>query len=456
MSNIAAVILAAGEGKRMKSDYSKVIHKVAGKPIIKRVYEAVKNADINECIIVVGHKQEQVRETMGETASYAVQSEQLGTGHAVMQAVPFLNKADKVVVLCGDAPLLTAETVKEALEINEERKEYATIFTAEFDDPTGYGRIVRDEKGNVLGIVEHKDATEEQRKVKEVNSSMYCFDKKALLSALGKLDNNNAQNEYYLTDVIKIMISEGKKVGTYVVTDKNEIMGINDREQLAVANKLARERINAKHMKNGITIIDPNTTYIEDDVTIGKDTIIYPGTILEGNTEIGERCILGPNSKITNTVVGNETEINNSVLVDSKVGTKTTVGPFAYLRPNSNIGNEVKIGDFVEVKNSNIGNGTKVSHLTYVGDSDVGEKVNFGCGTVTVNYDGINKHRTVIGNNCFVGCNTNLVAPVKLGDRVYTAAGTTVTKDVPNDSLVIGRVRQEVKEQWTAGKIKGC
>lgn len=455
MNNITAVILAAGEGKRMKSEYSKVIHKVAGKPIIRRVCDTVKKADIEKCVLVVGHKQEQVRETMGEEALYAVQSEQLGTGHAVMQAIPFLEGTEKVVVLCGDAPLLSSDTLKEALKLNDERKEYATIFTAEFDDPTGYGRIIRDQNGNVTGIVEHKDATEEQRKVKEVNSSMYCFDKTALVEALGKLDNNNAQNEYYLTDVIKIMISEGKKVGTYIVPDKDEIMGINDREQLSTANEIAKNKINKEYMKNGVTLIDPNTTYIYGDVKIGKDTIIYPNTILEGNVEIGSNCVIGPNSKITNTIIGNDTEVNNSVLVDSKVGNKTHVGPFAYLRPNSNVGDEVKVGDFVEVKNSNIGNGTKISHLTYVGDSDVGEKVNFGCGTVTVNYDGINKHRTTIGNNAFIGCNTNLVAPVKVGDRVYTAAGTTVTKDVPDDALVIGRVRQEIKPQWTAGKIKG-
>ena len=455
MSNITAVILAAGEGKRMKSNYSKVIHKVAGKPIIKRVCETVKNAGIEKCVLVVGHKQEQVRETMGESVLYAVQSEQLGTGHAVMQAIPQIEDAQRVIVLCGDAPLLSSETLKEALKINEERKEYATIFTAEFDDPTGYGRIVRNQNGEVVGIVEHKDATEEQRKIKEVNSSMYCFDKKALVEALGKLDNNNAQNEYYLTDVIKIMIAEGKKVGTYIVADKDEIMGINDREQLSVANEIARRKINKEYMKNGVTIIDTNTTYIDGDAKIGKDTIIYPGTILEGAVEIGENCTIGPNSKITNSVIGNDTQVINSVLIDCKVGNSTTVGPFAYLRPNSNVGDHARIGDFVEIKNSNIGNGTKVSHLTYVGDSDVGENVNFGCGTVTVNYDGINKHRTIIGNNTFIGCNTNLVAPVKLGDRVYTAAGTTVTNDVPDDALVIGRVRQEVKPEWTRGKIKG-
>ena len=451
-----AVILAAGEGKRMKSEYSKVIHKVGGKPIIERVYNSVKKADIDKCVVVVGHKREQVMEVMGDRAVYAVQEEQLGTGHAVMQAIPHIKDADRVVILCGDAPLITDETIKEALKIHEEKSLSATIFTAEFENPAGYGRIVRDSSSNVVGIVEDKDATEAQKLIKEVNSSMYCFDRVALCNALDKLDNNNAQNEYYLTDVIKIMISEGKKVDTYIVPDKDEIMGIINKIQLSEAEAILRKKINYKHMANGVTLINPDNTYIEEDVVIGNDTVIYPGTILEGNTVIGKGCVIAQNNRITNTVIGNETEIVSSVLIDSKVGNNTHIGPFAWLRPKSNVGDNIRIGDFVEIKNSNIGNGTKVSHLTYVGDSDIGENVNFGCGTVTVNYDGINKHRTVVGNNVFIGCNTNLVAPVKLGDRVYTAAGTTVTKDVPDDALVIGRCRQEVKENWTKGKIKGC
>lgn len=456
MINTVAIILAAGEGKRMKSEYSKVIHKVGGKPIIERVYNSVKKSDIDKCILVVGHKREQVMDVMGDRVIYAVQEEQLGTGHAVMQAVPYINDVERVVILCGDAPLITEETIKEALKIHEEQNQSATIFTAEFENPAGYGRILRDEKSNVIGIVEDKDASESQKLIKEVNSSMYCFDKDVLCSALNKLDNNNAQNEYYLTDVIKIMINEGKKVGTYIVPDKNEIMGINNRIQLSEANEILRKKINYKHMTNGVTLIAPDNTYIEEDVIIGSDTIIYPGNILEGNTVIGNNCVIAQNNRITNTTVGNDTEIVSSVLIDSKVGNSTHIGPFAWLRPKSNVGDNIRIGDFVEIKNSNIGNGTKVSHLTYVGDSDIGENVNFGCGTVTVNYDGINKHRTTVGNNVFIGCNTNLVAPVKLGDRVYTAAGTTVTKDVPDDALVIGRCRQEIKENWTKGKIKGC
>jgi bifunctional UDP-N-acetylglucosamine pyrophosphorylase/glucosamine-1-phosphate N-acetyltransferase len=455
MNDKVAIVLAAGEGKRMKSDLSKVVHKVAGLPIIKRVCNAVKDSGIDRCVVVVGHKKEQVEDTMKDEVLYAVQKEQLGTGHAVIQAIPMIGDAKKVVVLCGDAPLISASTIKEALEQNEKNGESATILTACFENPTGYGRIIRNQNGDVSGIVEHKDATDEQKLVNEVNSSMYCFDRDALLSSISKINNKNAQNEYYLTDVIKIMISEGKKVGTYKVNDKNDIMGINDRMQLAEANKIIKKRVNEKHMKEGITIIDPENTYIEENVEIGRDTIVYPGTILEGNTKIGSNCIIGPNSKITDSVIEDGASINNSVLVESKVGKDTKVGPFAYLRPNSNIGNNVRIGDFVEIKNSNIGNGTKVSHLTYVGDSDIGEKVNFGCGTVTVNYDGVRKYRTVVGDNVFLGCNTNLVAPVKVGNGAYTAAGTTVTEDVPEDALAIGRVRQEIKEGW-AKKKKEC
>ncbi|MBQ7668033.1 MAG: bifunctional UDP-N-acetylglucosamine diphosphorylase/glucosamine-1-phosphate N-acetyltransferase GlmU [Clostridia bacterium] len=456
MEKTVAVVLAAGEGKRMKSNYSKVVHKVCGKPIIERVTESVKKANIEKCILVVGHKKEQVMELLGESVGYAIQEEQLGTGHAVMQAVPLLGDAKNVVILCGDAPLITEETIKEVISINEKEGRAATIITANFDNPTGYGRVIRDAKGAVKAIVEEKDATADEKKVTEINSSMYCFDKEALCSALGKLTNNNAQHEYYLTDVIKIMIDENKKVDTYIVKDKSEIMGINNRVQLYEASEILKKKINTMHMLNGVTIISPDNTYIEEGVQIGKDTIIYPGTILEKNTIIGENCVIGQNNRITNTIVGNNTEIISSVLIDSKVGNNTHIGPFAWLRPNSNVGDNIRIGDFVEIKNSNIGNGTKVSHLTYVGDSDIGENVNFGCGTVTVNYDGINKHRTVVGNNVFIGCNTNLVAPVKLGDRVYTAAGTTVTDDVPDDALVIGRCRQEIKNGWTKGKIKGC
>jgi len=454
MENTIAVILAAGEGKRMKSSHSKVVHKVLGKSVIRRVYNAVKTAGIEECVIVVGHKQEEVRAEMQDLVSYAVQEEQLGTGHAVMQALDVIEKSKRVVILSGDAPLISGETIENAILQSEKNHEYATIFTAEFENPTGYGRIVRDANGAVCGIVEHKDATEEQRVIKEINSSMYCFDSKALCEALKKITNNNAQGEYYLTDVIGIMIDSGLSVGTYQVKNNYEIMGINDRVQLAEANQIARRLCNEKHMRNGVTLIDPETTYIEEDVVIGRDSIVYPGNILEGNTVIGEECVLNQNNRITNSKLADHVEITSSVMLESTVDSYTHVGPFAYIRPNTHIGKEARIGDFVELKNSTIGDKTKVSHLTYVGDSDVGSEVNFGCGTVTVNYDGIHKNRTTIGDKCFIGCNTNLIAPVKLENGAYTAAGTTITKDVPKDSLAIGRCRQEVKEGWAKGKTK--
>ncbi|MBP3284824.1 MAG: bifunctional UDP-N-acetylglucosamine diphosphorylase/glucosamine-1-phosphate N-acetyltransferase GlmU [Clostridia bacterium] len=454
MENTIAVILAAGEGKRMKSEHSKVVHKVLGKSIIRRVYNAVKAAGIEECVIVVGHRQDEVREEMQDLVSYAVQEEQLGTGHAVMQAVDFIEKSKRVVILSGDAPLISGETIKNAVLQCERNQEYATIFTAEFEDPNGYGRIVRDAKGAVCGIVEHKDATEEQRRIKEINSSMYCFDSKALCDALKKITNNNVQGEYYLTDVIEIMIQSGLSVGTYRLKNHYEIMGINDRVQLAEANQMARKLCNEKHMRNGVTLIDPETTYIEEDVVIGRDSIVYPGNILEGTTVIGEECVLNQNNRITNSTLADHVEITSSVMTDSTVDSYTHVGPFAYIRPNTHIGKQARIGDFVELKNSTIGDKTKVSHLTYVGDSDVGSEVNFGCGTVTVNYDGIHKNRTTIGDKSFIGCNTNLIAPVKLGTGAYTAAGTTITKDVPENALAIGRCRQEIKEGWAKGKTK--
>ena len=372
-----------------------------------------------------------------------------------MQAVDYLKgKRGKVFVVCGDTPLITAETIKNTIEINAKNNEDATIITAIFEDPTGYGRIVRDDKKNIVGIVEQKDTTDEQKLIKEMNSGMYLFDIEALIDALKDLKNDNAQNEYYLTDVIGIMISKKLKVGSYTVEDNNEVMGINDRIQLEEANRIARAKIIKHHLQNGVTMIDKSSTYIDFDVEIGKDTIIYPNCMIESGTVIGENCIIGPSSKITDSKIGNGVSVMSSVLIQASVGDETTVGPFAYLRPNSNIGKKARIGDFVEIKNSNIGNGTKVSHLTYVGDSDVGEKVNFGCGTVTVNYDGKKKYRTTIENNAFIGCNTNLIAPVTVKAGAYTAAGTTITKEVPEDALAIGRVRQENKEGWAEKNVK--
>ena len=443
-----ALILAAGQGTRIKSDLPKVLHKACGKEMVNHVIDTLRKADITDINVIIGKGSELVKEkTSSREVSYSLQAEQLGTGHAVKCAIDFLkDKKGTVAIFCGDAPLIKEETVVSLFEEHNLNNNTATLLTSILDDATGYGRIIRD--GNeVLKIVEHKDCNEEELKVTEMNAGVYCFDIEKLLEALNKLSNNNSQGEYYLTDVIGILKSEGEKVGA-VVIDFEETLGVNSRTQLAQVEGILRKRINAKHMDNGVTLIDPNNTYIGADVIIGKDTIIYPGNVLEGNTVIGERCMLYPNSRINNSNIENDVEIQSSVILDSKVGEKTTVGPFAYIRPDSVIGSHVRIGDFVEIKKSVIGNNTKVSHLTYVGDAEVGENCNFGCGTVTVNYDGKNKNKTIIGNNSFVGCNTNLISPVKVEDNAYIAAGSTITDDVKSGELAVARAKQRNIAGW--------
>ncbi len=443
-----ALILAAGQGTRIKSDLPKVLHKACGKEMVNHVIDTLRKADIADINVIIGKGSELVKEkTSSREVSYSLQAEQLGTGHAVKCAIDFLkDKKGTVAIFCGDAPLIKEETVVSLFEEHNSNNNTATLLTSILDDATGYGRIIR-EGNEVLKIVEHKDCNEEELKVTEMNAGVYCFDIEKLLEALNKLSNNNSQGEYYLTDVIGILKSEGEKVGA-VVIDFEETLGVNSRAQLAQVESILRKRINAKHMDNGVTLIDPNNTYIGDDVIIGKDTIIYPGNVLEGNTVIGERCMLYPNSRINNSNIENDVEIQSSVILDSKVGEKTTVGPFAYIRPDSVIGSHVRIGDFVEIKKSVIGNNTKVSHLTYVGDAEVGENCNFGCGTVTVNYDGKNKNKTIIGNNSFIGCNTNLISPVKVEDNTYIAAGSTITDDVKSGELAVARAKQRNIAGW--------
>jgi len=453
MEQIMVLILAAGEGKRMKSKYSKVVHEACGKPIIKWVCNAAKEAGIKETTVIIGHQAEQVKECLGEEYNYVYQYQQLGTGHAVMQAENILNRRDGLVfILYGDTPLVTGETISKAINYHKTQGYVATVLTAEVKNPTGYGRIIRDSNGNVRKIVEHRDASPEELKIKEINSGMYCFSIKHLLLALKDLKNNNNQGEYYLTDTLEILINNGFKVGAYIVDDPEEILGVNDRMQLYQVSEILRRRICIKHMKEGVTIIDPSNTYIDSEVKIGIDTIIYPGVILEGNTVIGEECIIGPNSRIIDSNIGNNVQIQNSVIVSSTIGDGANIGPFAYIRPESIIGENVKVGDFVEVKKSKIGNKTKIPHLAYIGDAEIGENTNIGCGVITVNYNGKEKNKTIIGSNAFVGCNVNLVAPVKVSDNSYIAAGSTITETVPEYSLAIARERQINKENWVIKK----
>lgn len=444
-----SVILAAGMGTRMKSKMPKVLHKVCGKPLSKWVIDASKAAGADTVCAVVGHKAETVKEVLGDVCEFALQAEQKGTGHAVMQAIDVIkNSKGEVVILNGDTPLITAETINKAIEYHKNNGNQATVITAILDDATGYGRIVRDNDGSVLKIVEQKDASKEEKKINEVNSGMYVFDAQSLVYALDKITPNNAQGEYYLTDTLEILLSAGKKIGGYAISDNDEIRGINDRVQLNEAEKIMQKRINEYHMRNGVTMRNPESVYIEDGVEIGNDTEICQNVTIKSGTKIGSDCVIGSGSMLDRAVIHDGVDVLSSVILESEVDEGTHVGPFAYIRPNCHVGKEVKVGDFVELKNSNIDDGTKISHLTYIGDSDVGKRVNFGCGTVTCNYDGKKKYRTTIGDDCFVGCNTNFISPINVGDGVYIAAGSTITEDIPENSLSIARARQVNKEGW--------
>lgn len=449
MPNTYAVILAAGQGTRMKSKLYKVLHPVCGKPMVEHVIDHISEIGADRIVTIVGHGAEAVEATLGEKSEYVLQAEQLGTAHAVEQAGTLLGDLEgTTLVVCGDTPLIRPETMQALLDHHREEGAKATILTAIANDPTGYGRIVRGADGTVERNVEQKDATEEEQRINEINTGTYCFDNQALFEALKRVDNDNAQGEYYLPDVIRILKEQGETIAAYVTEDFTETLGVNDRVALAEAERLMRARIAEKHMRNGVTIVSPEQTVISAEAVIGQDTVLLPGVMIEGATTIGADCVIGPNSHIVDSSIGNETTVHSSVVLNSSIGNETAVGPFAHIRPESNIANDVKIGNFVEVKKSTIGNGTKLSHLSYLGDATLGERVNIGCGSITVNYDGKNKHETIVGDDVFVGCNSNLVAPVTIEDESFIAAGTTVTENVPKRSLAIGRVRQENKEDY--------
>ncbi|KOS63047.1 bifunctional UDP-N-acetylglucosamine diphosphorylase/glucosamine-1-phosphate N-acetyltransferase GlmU [Lysinibacillus agricola] len=451
MSNVFAVILAAGQGTRMKSKLYKVLHPVCGKPMVQHVVDHVQTLDVNRIVTVVGHGAEKVKQQLGDKSEYVLQAEQLGTAHAVQQAEAILGSEEgTTLVVCGDTPLIRPETMQALFEHHQAKNAKATILTAIAENPTGYGRILRGDNGQVEQIVEQKDASAEQRLVKEINTGTYCFDNKALFETLKLVKNDNAQGEYYLPDVIEILQKQGDVVEAYVTEDFEETLGVNDRVALSQAEALMRTRINEKHMRNGVTIINPEATYISVDAVIGRDTVIQPGSMIEGATVIGEDCIIGPNTQVIDSRIGDRTTVHSSVVRESAIAEDTAIGPFANIRPLSDIGSHVKIGNFVEVKKSKLGNDTKVSHLSYIGDAEIGSNVNIGCGSITVNYDGKNKFQTIIEDDVFVGCNTNLVAPVKVGKGSFIAAGSTITKEVPEDALAIARARQENKPNYVS------
>lgn len=449
---LKAIILAAGAGTRMKSKYPKVLHKVCGSPMLQHVIDAAVSSNVEECVVVVGHGAEQVKSILPEGVKAVHQEKQLGTGHAVMMADEYIQDEGLVLVLYGDGPLITSKTLDALMDYHGKENCGATVLTTDLENPHGYGRIIRDQKGQLEKIVEEKDATGEQKAVKEINSGIYCFNAGALKKALPQIKNDNAQGEYYLTDVLTIIKDMGLKVGLYKTVDYEEIMAVNSREQLAEVENIMRKRIILKHMEQGVTFIDPGSTYIDKNVRIGRDTIIYPGAMLMGNTTIGEDCIIGQNCRIEDSSIGDAVEIQSSTILQSEVEDYTKVGPYAYLRPNSKIGKHVKIGDFVEVKNSTIGDYSKASHLAYVGDAEVGRNVNIGCGVVFVNYDGKKKNKTVVEDNAFIGSNANLVAPVVVREYGYVASGSTITREVPKGALAVGRGRQENKEGWVERK----
>ncbi|HHX75587.1 MAG TPA: bifunctional UDP-N-acetylglucosamine diphosphorylase/glucosamine-1-phosphate N-acetyltransferase GlmU [Firmicutes bacterium] len=436
-----AVILAAGEGKRMQSRRPKVLHEICGYPMLAHVIHAARSV-CSDVIVVVGHQGEEIRAAFGDSVVYAEQHEQLGTAHALLQAEPLLPDAGTVLVLCGDTPLLSPGAIEELYAVHSREAAAATVLTATVPNPFGYGRIVRGAGGEIIKIVEEKDATAAEKLLREINTGTYAFDVKALREGLAGVGSDNAAGEYYLTDCIELIIKSGKKVATSLLPDYRLALGVNDRIQLAEAQALLQERINRDLMAAGVTMINPATIYVDAGVKVGRDTVILPNTALRGRTVVGEGCVIGPQTEITDSTIGSGSHIRHSVVTESILEENVTVGPFTHLRPGTVLKNGVKVGDFVEIKQSQVGEGSKIPHLSYIGDAEIGSGVNLGGGTIVVNYDGRKKYKTVVADGAFVGCNSNLVAPVTIGRGAFVAAGSTITNDVPAGALSLARARQ--------------
>ena len=438
-----AIILAAGKGTRMKSDLPKVLHKVAGISMLEHVFRSVNAINPEKTVTVIGHKAELVEQVLAGQTEFVRQTEQLGTGHAVMMAEPVLeNLTGQTLVIAGDTPLITGESLKNLIDFHINHKNVATILTAEADNPFGYGRIVRNQHGEVLKIVEQKDASDFEQQIKEINTGTYVFDNARLFEALKNINTNNAQGEYYITDVIGIFRENGEKVGAYTLKDFDESLGVNDRVALATAESVMRRRINQQHMVNGVSFVNPDATYIDVDVEIAPKVQVEANVTLKGQTKIGAETILTNGTYIVDSVIGERTVITSSMIEESSVADGVTVGPYAHIRPGSSLAKDVHVGNFVEVKASALGENTKAGHLAYLGNAELGANVNIGAGTITANYDGQNKYKTLIGNNVFVGSNSTIVAPVELGDNSLVGAGSTITKSVPADAIALGRGRQ--------------
>lgn len=449
MTSRNAIILAAGKGTRMKSKLHKVLHEVCGKRMVEHVLSQLQAAGINKIVTVVGFGADDVKHTLGDQVSYALQKQQLGTGHAVMQTESLLGQSDgETLVVSGDTPLFTAETFNRLFDYHEQRHAAVTILTSKAPDPTGYGRIVRNEVGIVERIVEQKDATSEEQDIHEINTGVYCFDNQKLFAALKELTNDNAQGEYYLTDVIGILKSQNEVVTAYQMDDLEESMGVNDLVALAKARRIMQARINTKLMKNGVSLIDPDTTYIDADVKIGNDTVVEGGAVIKGATRIGSDCFIGAHSRIEDSTLHDEVKVLSSTIEEAEMHTGSDIGPNSHLRKGAELGKDVHVGNFCEVKNAYLGEGTKMGHLSYVGDATLGKHINIGCGVIFVNYDGANKAHTNVGDHVFIGSNSNLVAPVNIAADSFIAAGSTITDDTAQYDLAIARQRQTNKANY--------
>ena len=449
--DVGVIILAAGKGKRMNSDIPKVLHQVLGRPMISYVLDAVRELKFYRIAVVTGYKSKLIRDYLsGENIYFAYQGEQLGTGNAALCAKYLFDEYDgDVLILNGDLPMLRPETLTGLVSCHKESGAAVTLLTTVIDDPKGYGRVTRNAKGAVTGIVEHRDATAKQRKIREINAGAYCVKTEFLWNALEALNPSNTQHEYYLPDIVHLAIEGGGGANAVPAEDGMEVLGVNDRRELAAVEGALRRRTLGELMDSGVTIVDPHTTYISPQASIGIDSVIYPNTYILGRTAIGWGSRIGPTVWIEDSTIGHDVVVNFcSHIRASTVNNGATIGPFANLRPNSAINSGARIGNFVEIKNSRIGHGTKVPHLSYVGDAVVGDNVNIGAGTITCNYDGFSKHTTVIEDNAFIGSDTMLVAPVKVGKRATTGAGSTITEDVPPDSLALGRAKQTVIRDW--------
>ncbi|MFH0766645.1 MAG: bifunctional UDP-N-acetylglucosamine diphosphorylase/glucosamine-1-phosphate N-acetyltransferase GlmU [Bacillota bacterium] len=449
-----ALILAAGKGTRMRTEMPKCAFPILKKPMISYIIENIEKSTIDEICVVVGHKKDVIKEILQDRVIYAIQSEQLGTGHAVLSAAPQMEDKEGITfILPGDMPLMEYPLMNKLMRSHEEMGNDLTVVTMSMDYPKGYGRIVRNEYGIVTGIVEENDCNEAQKLIKEVNSSVYIVNNELLFEYVKKIQKNDRKGEYYLTDIVNLM-HQDHKVNTFMVRNPIVTMGINDLYGISIAEKYLREFINKGHMLSGVSIVNPETVTIGHNVVIEEAVWIYPNTTIMGNSLIKRGAIVGPNSEIVDSIIHEKAEIRHSIVINSEVGENSTVGPFAHLRNHAIIGKDNRIGNFVEVKKSTTGEGTKAAHLSYIGDATVGKHVNFGCGSVTVNFDGLKKHQTVIGDDVFIGCNVNLVAPIQIGDNVFIAAGSTVTQDVPKGALAIARNKQINKEDYAKHFIK--